>query len=227
MDISIILPLIGFVATVTSIVVGTLLWQKQGFTEEQSKKIMMLEREVKKLKDEANGLKKRISTLVDFCATVSTTESKWHNVILIGPRDSGKSSIASLWCKVDKLIVSMSPTPSFDTYDYGGLGNEDEKFFDDEIEVERIKKIKTGVRFFDYAGEDAQIPDAIRKIATSPDCTIIMVFNSDPGFANDNRRYFSRSLVEKINNGFNKSGFQSSSVKTVYIVFNKIDLFAG
>jgi hypothetical protein len=46
MGISIMLSLIVFVATVTSIVVGILLWQKQGFTEEQGKKITTLEREV-------------------------------------------------------------------------------------------------------------------------------------------------------------------------------------
>ena len=214
-----ILTLISIVATIVSIVVGILLWRKSELLDEQSRTILSLRRE-------ANNSKEHISTLEKFCATVSTVEEKRYHVILIGPRNSGKSSITSLWCKVDKLITTISPTPTFDTYDYDGLNSKKEDFFDTEIKVKRIKKVQKIIRFFDYAGEDEQIPNAIERIASSPDCTIIMVFNSDPGYENDNRRYFSRSLVEKINSKFNESGFKASNVKVVYVVFNKIDLFA-
>ena len=206
------------IATTSAVYVGTQLWKKQDFIEEQSRKILSQKREL----DNAHG---RVVILEDFCKTVSTTETRQHHVIVIGPRASGKSSIVSLWCEVDRLIETISPTVSFDTYDYDAQISRKEDFYDSKIEVKRIKKIEEIIRFFDYAGEDDQLYSAIENITESPDCTIVMVFNSDPKYATENRRYFSRSLIEKINTAFNRTGFKTSSVKGVYVVFNKIDLF--
>lgn len=208
----------SIIATACTGYIGAILYKKQGFVEEQSRKILSQDNELEKKN-------KRILVLKKFCETVSTSESKEHNVIVIGPRASGKSSIISLWCEIDRLIETISPTVSFDTYDYDTQTSSREEFFDEQIDVKRIKEVKRVVKIFDYAGEDDQIPNAIDNITESPDCTIVMVFNSDSGYANDNRRYFSRSLIEKINTAFNQTGFKTSSVKGVYLVFNKIDLF--
>jgi GTPase SAR1 family protein len=206
-------------ATIASVIVGILLWTKQELMEEQSTKIMKLERELK----EADS---RISTLESFCSDVFTTEVEQRNVILIGPRASGKSSIVTLWCEVDRLIESITPTVTFDAYDYSIREHRDEPFFDSSIQLQRIRRIQRSLRILDYAGEDSQVSNAVEKVAASPECTLIMVFNSEPGFENDNRRYFSRSLVEKLNKVFNRTGFETASVKGVYVVFNKIDLYS-
>jgi len=51
-----------------------------------------------------------------------------------------------------------------------------------------------------------------------------MVFNSDPGLANDNRRFFSRAFIEKLNRSFDESKSEASSIKSVFVIFSKIDL---
>jgi GTPase SAR1 family protein len=213
-----LLTIISIVATTAAVIVGILLWIKQGLIEEQTTKIMVLERELKETSE-------RISILESFCSTVHTTEMEQRNVIVIGPRASGKSSIVTLWCKVDRLIESITPTVTFDVYDYRISGHREEPFFDSSIQVERLQWIKRSLRVLDYAGEDAQIPNAVETIAASSECTLIMVFNSEPGFENDNRRYFSRSLVERLNKVFNRTGFETESIKGIYVVFNKIDLY--
>ncbi|MCB2263129.1 MAG: GTPase domain-containing protein [Candidatus Thiosymbion ectosymbiont of Robbea hypermnestra] len=220
MNIADFINLGSVVATIVAVAVGIQLWRKQGLLEEQSRKIYELKGIVKRNKD-------RLSKLEDFCKTVCTTEKEQYNVIVIGPRASGKSSIVSLWCEIDRLIESISPTVSFSTYDYnyGDKYSRKENYYDPKIDINRLKKIKKSIKFFDYAGEDKEIPNAIEKITDLPNCTIIMVFNSDPGYANDNRRYFSRSLIEKINTTFNRTGFETSNVRGIYVVFNKIDLF--
>ena len=159
----------SIVAMTFASVVGVQLWRKQGLVEEQSRKILSQKHELEKASE-------RISVLEEFCKTVSTTETEKHSVIIIGPRASGKSSIVSLWCEVDRLIETISPTVSFDTYDYDAQVSKKEDYFDSKIKVNRIKRIEKVIRFFDYAGEDNQIPNAIENITKSPDCTIIMVF---------------------------------------------------
>ena len=173
-------------------------------------------------------LKKRVKVLEDFCKTVYNTENKYRNVIIIGPRASGKSSIVTLWCRPDKLIKSMTPTPHFDRYDYKlDMYTKEAPYYDSEINLTRKKYIKPILQVFDYAGEDSKIPDAISKITEYPDCTIIMIFDSDPHLFTKNETYFSRTMIEKINNTLNDKKIQASSVKNVFVVFNKIDLYTN
>jgi len=97
----------GFAA----ILVGILLWRKQGLIEELEGKILRLE-------SEGSEKDNRIDKLIAFCKTVSTAKSETRKVIIVGPRACGKTSIVSLWCKVEKLMNSISPTIGFQTYDY-------------------------------------------------------------------------------------------------------------
>ena len=219
------LTVILIIATIVSIIVTTYTSykssEKQNLIDKQLSQIFQLNE-----KNEKNG--KRVKLLEDFCKTVYNTEKKYRNVIIIGPRLSGKSSIVTLWCRPDKLIKTLSPTLDFDTYDYKlDAYKKVVPFYDSEINVNREKHIEPTLKVYDYAGEDHKIPDAISKINEYPDCTIIMVFDSDPHLFTKNETYFSRTMIEKINNTLNDKKIQASSVKNVFVVFNKIDLYTN
>ena len=216
----VITQLIAAAATILAAWVGIKLHKKQEIMEDLQTQVKSVLKELKVAQD-------RISILSRFCETAVSNEIHFTPVIIMGPRACGKSSLVGLWCKIERLISSISPTPSFDTFDYDLRISTREKREDLEIGVVRPYDTKKMLRFFDYAGEDKMIPSAVKQIADSSKSIILFVLNSDPGLANDNRRYFSRSLVEKLNDALNHSGTKASSIANVYVVFNKIDLISG
>jgi len=195
----------------------------QNLKAEQSSEILQL----KKINEEKD---KRIEVLTNYCKKLTVSEEQYKNIIIIGPRLSGKSTIAKSWCKPSKSITEYNPSPiGFDTYYYKlhDYSSNSTKYHNINIDIEMEKKIVPTLKIYDYAGEDSLISDAVSKIGEIPDCTIIMVFDSDPKNFGNNIEYYNRAMIEKMNDIFTNKKIRASSVKNVFVVFNKIDLYAN
>ncbi|GAB5448983.1 GTPase domain-containing protein [Gymnodinialimonas sp.] len=219
-----LLSVILTLTTIASTLAAYFLWQRQSTIEDQTSRINSLERALEIKDSELKALSVKAQSLENFSSSVYTTTKEYHNLVVIGPRGSGKSSIVSLWCKIEQIISSISPTPNFETHEYKVGDTREESFFDENISVKRLKRFEKWIRIYDYAGEDGKVLAAAQRLASTKGSSVIFVFNADLSDRSSNTRYYSRIFAERLNDAFTSSGTRASSVEQVCIVFNKIDL---
>jgi hypothetical protein len=178
---------------------------------------------------ELEALRKRIENFKEAAKSYTWTgDALPLNVFVLGPRASGKSSIAQLWQKPWTDIHTISATAKWEEHiikinEVKKILKKKHPRFDVECDFSSILQI----RIRDYAGEDRNRLLAMEDLDKLEHKAVIMFvmkvgFTSNSiSFADDNSAYFSSAFVEMIHKSL--TGIYDNVLKVI-VVFNKVDV---
>lgn len=170
-------------------------------------------------------LESKFEGLKDYAKSHTILEYVYIDLILLGPRRSGKTSVAKLWTQAWSDIRVLKPSEDWETCEISLCELRSSEFFDQLFETNREKRTELRVRIHDFPGEDRFRIQALGKIATLGRATLILFFDLDADSnelkqTNSNNAYYSRAFMETIEqfNGL------TQKLEKVIMVFNKRDL---
>lgn len=180
-----------------------------------------------KLNKEKHDRERALEKFKDYARGRINIEHIYVDAIMIGPRKSGKTSIAQLWTSPWTQIGKIKPSEVWRVYEKDLYEFDEEDKENPDISMEQTYQSVLRLRLHDYPGEDNYRTRAINKLTEiSEKAVLIFVFRVE--FANDkiqsfteNASYFSAQFTEMI---FNQVDSLSGSVAKAIIVFNKTDL---
>jgi GTPase SAR1 family protein len=193
--------------------------------QEVETKLKEAEKREQEAKAKLSEAEDKIIRMKNSAEEIDRTEYIYQDIVLLGPRNSGKTSIVKLWRTPWHNIHHNTATQSWETYEFDMFPVKEDKKFDQEFEVAITVNTILRLRLHDYPGDDTYREQAIEKLGNLQNAVILFVFDLDvkegkiPSNYNVNNSYYSRMFVEAMNN----SKKLTSSVKRAFVVFNKID----
>jgi hypothetical protein len=193
-----------------------------------------LERDYEALRQDYEALRETHESLLQrlrkHAARVPMLLPRYVNVIVLGPRNSGKSSIVKLWAKPGVNIKKYDITTSWTVYEKEHRRFAPENRPDKLVGTERKVIPVLRLRIHDYPGEDTYREVAIKDLAKLAGkvvilCVMRIEFEQEEVLhTEENADYFSRT--------FNKMVLKhvtdlKAKVAKVIVVFNKVDLLPG
>lgn len=168
---------------------------------------------------------KKLEEIKEYSKRLTEISYVYQDLILLGPRFSGKTSVARLWTEPWFDISRVRPSDEWTTYEASIFDIGTERFFDNVFDVERPRRNTLRIRIYDYPGEDHFRNVAIEKVPKLHNAVLLLFFevvadsnNILP--TNKNNEYFSKIFMDKIED----QGNISKNIAKVIIVFNKVDL---
>lgn len=187
-----------------------------------SKLVEDLQAKIAYIDNDQHTLSTRVNKLAKFAEGVSTTEVQHHDVILLGPRHVGKSTILATWFEQFRLNKPMHPTLEIDISEHPVGKAKYLKYRDEYLEVDRLKKIQGYLRIFDYGGEDALLTKALEQLSKTTNPTaVLFVLSAQEADVSENSRYYSASFLQRIRRCFREC---KCSDVSFFVVFNKVDV---
>lgn len=169
---------------------------------------------------------RRLQKLREYGEQTPLIVNQFVEVVLLGPRYSGKTSIAELWT-IPWTQISKIPSATWHIYEADVFEFESEKHRDPLFQVERVHIPTLRVRVRDYPGEDHYRLQAIKELKELEKKAVV-IFVLLVGYhdqkvqhSRENAAYFSRVFVEEINEQLQRI---AGSVAKAIVVFNKADL---
>ena len=148
------------------------------------------------------------------------------DAIVIGPRQSGKTSIIQLWISPWTEIGKMEPNATWETYEKDIYEFDEEIRNNPDISIEQTYQPVLRLRVHDYPGENSYRIKAINKLREIGEKTVL-VFVFHVEFIKgkiesytDNATYFNLQFTQTISTHINVS----TQVAKAIVVFNKADL---
>ncbi len=182
---------------------------------------------IEELQQEVARYEEHMEKLRAFGRNRTEVEHEIIDAILLGPRSSGKTSLAELWANPVSYNVTQEATMAWRRVNLSLHEFGIEKKHDPLFDVVRGFKKVLRLRLHDYPGELSKVPEAFQKINDlSSKATIIFMLQvgySDGVIAgvDENAEYFNGVFVDQLQLGL--KGIVRS-VARVLVVFNKADL---
>lgn len=190
-------------------------------------KLLALERAVEETKTALSAATRKIDSFKEYARHTKVINHLYHDVVLLGPRHAGKSSVAKLWTQPWFDIRELSPSSLWKTYEVSVCDLSTEERHDPLFEVPRQHQHVLRVRLHDYPGDDAKRSEAVRALPQLQNAALLLFFDLIPdgeGISSvavaKNASYYSKVFIEALES----VGQLSSKVSKVILVFNKIDL---
>ncbi len=194
----------------------------------------IIERERNRLKDELDAERKKreglLEKLREYARKHPKAQTEFVEGILLGPRDSGKTSLVKLWTAPWTDIKTLAGDPIWNDYIIQLHQFEHQTYHDELFDLhDRVLLRSLRLRIRDYPGEDHYLFEAIKSLKNL-NKKIVLIFIMNVNWRNnalcdvaagENDRYFSKMFVEAIHEHITSV---SSVVSRVMIVFNKADL---
>jgi len=186
------------------------------------------EKEISQLKDMITKKEKMLKHFKDYAKKTSIIEYKRQDIVLFGPRWSGKTSIVALWEKPWTVITKIESSTAWKNYYIDICKLKENKMMCPTFEVERVFIEKLQVIVHDWPGEDQYRDEALKTLPRLNNSSIIFLFELKikNGTIDDkslklNNEYYSKYFLKQLGDvpTINKN------VSKVIITFNKIDLF--
>lgn len=162
----------------------------------------------------------------EYLQELKLIEPKYIDVIFLGPRKSGKTSIVELWTSPWTQIDKIESSDCWNVYEKDVHEFREEKKINPRINIEQIHRATLRLKVHDYPGEDEYKVVAAENI-NNLGKKVVLVLILDVGFVegqivkhDKNADYYSYLFVETIRNRINNL---SSKVAKIIIVFNKCD----
>jgi GTPase SAR1 family protein len=207
--------IVAIVAVIVSII--AVIVSKQQFHKSHK-----LEKESLEIERKKYQLEERIKKLEDYAKNTTVIEYKYQDIVILGPRSSGKTSIIQLWNKPWVDILSIKPTSMWQEHEFDVFELEPKERFDELFGVHRTYQKNLRVRIHDYPGEDAYRAEAIRKLPQLENPVILLVFDlrvEDKSIdTHYNSSYYSQAFMDIV------GSINTANIAKVIVVFNKIDL---
>jgi GTPase SAR1 family protein len=221
-----------FVAVVYLFLVSTAAKVKQRQVEIKLKEAENKQKEAENKQKEAENkqkeAEKKLVTIRNYAKEIDRTEYIYQDVVLLGSRHCGKTSLAKLWCAPWTNIHSIQSTDSWETSEFDLFQLENQKKHDPRFGVDTGVKKVLRLKIHDYPGEDLFRDKAISDLKNLSNAVILLVFDLEtkdgniPENYSKNNSYYSQVFMNLMRN--NKH--LNESVMKVFVVFNKIDLLS-
>lgn len=169
-------------------------------------------------------LEAKFEDIKEYGKNTQIIDYVYLDLVLLGPRDSGKTSVTKLWTKAWSDIRFLSPTEEWETCEISIFDMGKSEFFDGLFETTRVKTTELRLRIHDYPGEDRFRLQALEKIPQLERPVLLLFFDvqansSDVIDITTNNNYYSRVFMDAIE----RSSEVYRRVGKVIIVFNKQD----
>jgi GTPase SAR1 family protein len=173
-------------------------------------------------------LEKVIEAHRGWARGVGQLEYVYQDIVLFGPRNSGKTSVAELWTKPWVDIDGMPHTEDWEVRETSLFSINKVSRRDPLFEVDRTYESELRVRIHDYPGEDSFRRKAVKRLPSLTSKAVVLLFFDIEAAGGEavqttrNNSYYSKAFFDSIER---ESGLSSSLAKAI-VVFNKIDLLA-
>lgn len=175
------------------------------------------------LNNEKFEREKTLEKFKEFAEGMIMFDYTYIDVVIIGPRDSGKTSIVQLWTDPWTEIGDIESSAVWQTYEKDIHEFKEETRKNPLISMEQIYQPTLRLRAHDYPGEPSFRNQAISKINELSE-KVVLVFVFQVAFVNgkiecyvDNASYFSAKFMDTVSNHVGK-------VAKAIVVFNKADI---
>lgn len=180
-----------------------------------------------KLNFEKNEKEKHLERFKEFAENLTMVDCIYVDAIMIGPRKSGKTSIAELWTSPWTQIADIKSSAVWQMYERDIYEFESDVRKNPDISMEQTYEPVLRLRVHDYPGEDNYRVQAIKKLDELSD-KAVLIFVFHVVFVNgkiegyiENSIYFSVQFADMI---IDRLTSLSGEVAKAIIVFNKADL---
>jgi hypothetical protein len=204
-------PLLGVLSAALAFITAVMLYKN----ERWKKKYVESE-------DVISKLTSRVKLLEDFASTCYSTTYIDTDLLFLGPRGHGKTSVVTAMTKQWKPIHDIRPTPvDFLASAWELPIYEDKEFLDGEIGLTRTNRIRDRIVVYDYAGEDQTIPKALEQLASSAKSIVMFVLSAEPHPPTQSSAYFNVNTLRRMRKSLAEDTIGSC---TAFILFSKQDL---
>jgi GTPase SAR1 family protein len=170
---------------------------------------------------------RKIKSLQEHARRTPVIDYVRHDIVLLGPRHSGKTSIAKLWTRPWYNIRQSKASRKFACYEASIFEFKPKNRLDEVFGVERTFKKALRVRIHDYPGEERYQAEAVEQLPKLQNAVLILFFDLlygdgklSPTPVDENNRYYSKYFLTLLEQQENIV----YDLARVIIVFNKIDL---
>ncbi len=180
-----------------------------------------------KLNKEKYEREKTLEVFKEFAGSLIMIDCTYVDAIVLGPRQSGKTSIIQLWTSPWTQIEKIEASTVWQQYEKDIHEFKEEVRTNPEIQMDQTYQPTLRLRVHDYPGENSYRLQAIKKLdELGEKAVVIFVFHVE--FVNgkierytENASYFSYQFTEMVSEQLTNL---SGTVAKAIIVFNKADL---
>lgn len=219
---------INVALTLTTAILGLLALLLWWMTLRAGRKRGAAERLLHETQAKLARAEQKVSRMQEHAHATPVVEYLFHDIVLLGPKDSGKTCVAELWTRPWYNIDQPKASRKFETYEANIFEfKPDTKRRHEVYEVERTYKKALRVRIHDYPGDDDYKVQALEKLPELENAALILFFDLlygaggvSPTPIDKNNSYYSQYFLTKL-------GQQPKIVNNlskVIVVFNKVDL---
>jgi GTPase SAR1 family protein len=232
------LTLGSFVLNIFAVIAGILITIYYSEREARFRKeILNLKSTISRLEEREGLLQKHLALFKDYGKKTPVYESNYLDVIMLGPRNAGKTSLCSLWTTPWTRIERIAPTEDWEVHDVAVHEGEPSPRHEPLFDVERTYIPQFRLKIFDYAGEDHMKAEALESLPKKSGAVLVLMFpcthnreleatvspDEMPSIFNLNQKYFSAHFLKRMAH----LPQLHRNVKRVFVVFNKIDVLPG
>lgn len=170
---------------------------------------------------------KDLERFKEFAESLTMIDYSYVDAIMIGPRKSGKTSIAELWTSPWTQIVDIESSAVWQMYERDIYEFKSDVRTNPNISIEQTYEPVLRLRVHDYPGEDIYRVQAIKKLDELSD-KAVLVFMFHVVFVNgkiegyvENSTYFSAQFADMV---MERLTSLSGDVAKAIVVFNKADI---
>ena len=179
-----------------------------------------------KLNSEKDKQEKTLEVLQEYAKNTIMFDYTYVDAIVIGPKDSGKTSIIQLWINPWTDINEIEHSSVWQKYEKDLYEFDEETRVNPDISIEQTYQPVLRLRVHDYPGENQYRVQAIKKLKEIGD-KVVLVFVFHVAFVNDNienfkdnATYFNLEFTQTIGRHVDIN----KDVAKAIVVFNKGDL---
>lgn len=194
---------------------------------EMRNKNQELTNENESLRSEKYSNRKQLEKLQKYAKETKVIDHQYIDVILFGPRESGKTSISELWTSPWTQIADIEATHTWRKYEANIFEYEPIQKLDNVFDTIRTHLPVLRIRVRDYPGEDEYRLRAIQDLKELGHRAVVVfvlkveIANEEVQYSRENNSYFSRAYIQEIEEHLPRI---RSAISKAIVVFNKVDL---
>jgi signal recognition particle receptor subunit beta len=172
----------------------------------------------------------KLESAKEYIRSLSVIEYVYQDIVLFGPRNSGKTSVAKLWTEPAFNIDEVPYTSQWKSYERDILEFKDKEYEKNHktFNVDIKYKPRLRIRVHDYPGEDRFRMQAVNQLPQLQHAVLLFFFtvhadSEGVHTIHDNNSYYSQAFIDSIR----RQQDNDLRISKVVVVFNKADLLVG